>query len=89
MQSTARKRPARRNVASGQTVLQSHGCQAGAVDIDGVAGGCSRRHYHLDPIPKGTLMRHFLRTTLTPSALPSGVSTGAAMAQLVTHARPA
>jgi hypothetical protein len=64
-------------------------CQAGAVDIDGFGGGCSRRHYPLDYVAKGTLMRHFLQMTLTPRALSSRVSTGAAIAQLVTLAGPA
>jgi hypothetical protein len=41
------------------------------------------RHYDRRAARKGTLMRHFLRLTLTPGALPGGVTARAAMAQLV------
>ena len=42
--------------------------------------GC---HYGRYSAGKGTLMRHFLRLALTPGALPGGVPTRSAVAQLV------
>ena len=85
--------PARLHTRSGRTVCRArhvrrrewrvNRCNVGMGPL-GRGLHRNRRHYERAGAGKGTLMRHFPRLTLAPGALPGGVPTRAAIAQLVT-----